>query len=186
MNNSEISTLIETRRSHFTKEFNGQKASQEFIELLLKNANWAPSHKLTMPWHFIVFEGQSLKLLTEKIIDIQLSKNQNLEKTKIEKLNLMSNMGSHAIAICYNPSNIVPKWEEYSSIGAAVQNMYLTLNSQNDFGGYWTTGNATNEPEMNTFLGLNEHQEHLGFFIVGGISEKRTHSNRKSVSVEWK
>jgi len=45
----DITNLIETRRSHFAKEFNGNLAPKTLIENLINNANWAPSHKLTMP-----------------------------------------------------------------------------------------------------------------------------------------
>ena len=45
----DITNLIETRRSHFAKEFNGNIAPKSLIENLINNANWAPSHKFTMP-----------------------------------------------------------------------------------------------------------------------------------------
>jgi len=182
----EISTLIETRRSHFTKEFNGAVAPKSLIETLVNNANWAPSHKITLPWHFVVFEGHSMQILTNKILEIQTKQNPNLDEAKISKIKSIPQKVSHIIAICLKPSHIVPLWEEYCSIGAAVQNMYLTLNTQDDFGGYWTTGNATNTKEMKVHLGLEEIHEHLGFFFIGGIDKKRTLAHRNAVGVEWK
>jgi len=182
----EISTLIETRRSHFTKEFNGTIAPKSLIETLINNSNWAPSHKLTMPWHYIVFEGNSIQALTNKILEIQTKQNPNLDEAKVYKISIIPQKVSHIIAICLKPSFIVPLWEEYSSIGAAIQNIYLTLNTQNDFGGYWTTGNATNTQEMKNYLGLEETHEHLGFFFIGGINQKRTLAQRNTASVEWK
>lgn len=182
----DITNLIETRRSHFAKEFNGAIAPKSLIETLVNNANWAPSHKLTMPWHFVVFEGNSMQTLINKILEIQTNQNPTLEEDKISKIKNIPQKVSHIIAICLKPSFIVPLWEEYCSIGAAVQNMYLTLNTQNDFGGYWTTGNATNSNEMKEFLGLEKAHEHLGFFFIGGLDQKRTLANRNAVSVEWK
>lgn len=182
----DITQLIETRRSHFAKEFNGNTAPKSLIENILNNANWAPSHKLTMPWHFIVFEGNTIQALANKILEIQIIKNPDLEETKISKIKNIPNQVSHIIAICLKPSFKVPLWEEYCSIGAAVQNIYLTLNTQNDFGGYWTTGNATNSQEMKEYLGLEEKHEHLGFFFVGGLDQKRTLAHRNQVSVDWK
>jgi hypothetical protein len=182
----DITNLIETRRSHFAKEFNGTIATNSLIESIITNANWAPSHKLTMPWHFIVFEGTSMLTLTNKILEIQTSKNPEMEEAKISKIKNIPQNVSHSIASCLKPSFKVPLWEEYCSIGAAVQNMYLTLNTQNDFGGYWTTGNATNSQEMKDYLGLEETHEHLGFFFIGGLDQKRTFAHRNAVSVEWK
>jgi nitroreductase len=82
----DITNLIETRRSHFAKEFNGNLAPKTLIENLINNANWAPSHKLTMPWHFVVFEDNSIKNLTNKILEIQISKNPELAADKISKI----------------------------------------------------------------------------------------------------
>lgn len=182
----DITNLIKSRRSHFTKEFNGAIAPKSLIDNLVNNANWAPSHKLTMPWHFVVFEGKSMQALTNKILEIQTEKNPEMDEAKISKIKNIPQKVSHILAICLKPSFKVPLWEEYCSIGAAVQNIYLTLNTQNDFGGYWTTGNATNSQEMKEYLGLEETHEHLGFFFVGGLDQKRTLAHRNAVSVEWK
>ncbi len=186
MNLTDINSLISSRRSHFAKEFNGKIAPKSLIQQTLENANWAPSHKLTLPWHFVVFEGQKIEQLVFQIEQIQVGSNPNFPQEKREKLKKLPLQLSHAIAICLKPSNIIPLWEEYCSLGAAVQNMYLTLNAVNDFGGYWTSGNATNTPEMKTYLQLEETDLHLGFFFIGGIDTKRSHSTRKEVSAIWK
>lgn len=186
MNLTEITNLIETRRSHFTKEFNGQIASNDLISQMISNAHWAPSHKLTLPWHFIVFEQPKIEELAMKIMDIQLASNPNVPQEKIDKIKLLPSQLSHAIAICLKQSHKIPLWEEYCAVGAAVQNMYLTLNTVSDFGGYWTSGNGTNTKEMKKYLGLSDNDEHLGFFFVGGINEKRTLSKREAQTVVWR
>ena len=186
MNLAEITQLIETRRSHFPKEFNGQIADNNLITQMISNAHWAPSHKLTLPWHFIVFEQPKIDALAMKIMDIQLTSNPNFPQEKIDKIKLLPSQLSHAIAICLKPSKMVPLWEEYCAVGAAVQNMYLTLDTIPDFGGYWTSGNGTNTQEMKEYLELSENDEHLGFFFVGGIDQKRTHSKRITQTVVWK
>ena len=32
---------------------------------MLENANWAPTHRLTEPWRFVVFKGEGLKTLAK-------------------------------------------------------------------------------------------------------------------------
>lgn len=186
MNILEITQLIETRRSHFTKEFNGKIAEKSLINQMLANAHWAPSHKLTLPWHFIVFEGHKIDELAKTIRNIQLATNPNIPQEKLDKINLLPSQLSHAIAICLKPSYKIPLWEEYCAVGAAVQNMYLTLNAVADFGGYWTSGNGTNTPEMKSYLNLEKKDEHLGFFFVGGIYQKRTLSKRDPQTIVWR
>jgi len=63
MNASEIDQLIRKRRSVFPKDYTGEKVSDEIINQMLENANWAPNHKLTEPWRFVVFTGDGLKQL---------------------------------------------------------------------------------------------------------------------------
>lgn len=182
MNLSELSIFLKSRRSHFLKEFNGQIAPELLIDKLIENAQWAPNHKLTLPWKFIVFKNENLFELGNIVID---SLQEKLSEEKISKIKSWPNKISHMIAICMTPSQNTPEWEEIAAIGAAIQNMYLTLNSIDNFGGYWTTGNATNHETMRAFLSLPENTVHLGFFVIGGIDHKRTEAHRTIHTTEY-
>lgn len=175
MNFNSIDDLIAGRRSHFTKEFNGDEVSAEMVERMIHNAGWAPSHKLTLPWRFRVFNKQELPVLTEQMMALYL-KNTPSEKQTEEKKNKILNLQnclSHAIAIGIHYSGLVPAWEETASVGAAVQNMYLTLVAEPHAAGYWTTGNGTGTTEMRDFCGWSEPVVHAGFFFLGCVNEKR-------------
>jgi hypothetical protein len=39
---------------------------------------------------------------------------------------------------------------------------------------------------LDVLEGLEEAHEHLGFFFIGGLDQKRTLAHRNAVSVEWK
>lgn len=54
---NEINTLIRHRRSVFQAEYTGEKVDDAIINQMLENANWAPTHKMTEPWRFIVYTG---------------------------------------------------------------------------------------------------------------------------------
>ena len=51
--------VIKKRRSIFPKDYNGKgrKPTDSDIELMLEAANWAPTHKRTEPWRFVVLRG---------------------------------------------------------------------------------------------------------------------------------
>jgi nitroreductase len=55
--------LIKSRRSVFPKDYTGEKVDDAIVRQMLENANWAPTHKLTEPWRFVVFTGEGLKKL---------------------------------------------------------------------------------------------------------------------------
>jgi nitroreductase len=176
---------IKTRRSHFLNEFNGNKAPDLLIHKLLEAAMWAPSHKLTLPFRFVVISSSKLLPFSETILDSIQSKQLEMEASKLAKIHSLPEKLSHVIALVLKPSNRVPLWEEYACLGAAVQNMHLILNEEPQFGGYWTTGNESNQTQIRTFLKLSEDEIHCGYFFIGGISTKRTTSKRPNPIQEW-
>jgi len=176
---------IQERRSHFLKEFNGNKAPDELIHSLITSANWAPSHKLTLPFRFIVFTPQNLWILAQNIEESYLDRHTEPNIDKLNKIKSIPSRLSHAIAIVLKPSNKVPLWEEFASLGAAIQNMYLVLSESNNFGGYWTTGNEIDAPKMRDDLKLTSEEIHCGYFFIGGIDHKRTLAQRPDTDVQW-
>ena len=66
-----ISELIEFRRTVKPIDATGQpnyserSVSSETIQQILSNANWAPTHGLTEPWRFTVYQGNALTDLAE-------------------------------------------------------------------------------------------------------------------------
>ena len=64
-NPENFNELIRSRRSVFPKDYTGEKVDDAIIQQLLENANWAPTHKLTEPWRFVVFTGEGLKKLAD-------------------------------------------------------------------------------------------------------------------------
>ena len=124
--------------------------------------------------------------LSSAIENSYRKKGVDVDPLKIEKIQSFSDKLSHAIAIIFKPSGKVPEWEEYASLGAAVQNMYLQLSSHQKFGGYWTTGNEINSVIMREFLQLEDSEVHCGYFFIGGIDNKRTKAARPAVDVNWR
>ena len=51
--------LLKKRRSIFPKDYNGKgrAVSERDVRLMLEAATWAPTHKRTEPWRFVVFSG---------------------------------------------------------------------------------------------------------------------------------
>lgn len=61
-NPEEVTKIIRGRRSQFPAQFKeNDPVADSIIEEILENANWAPTHKLTQPWRFIVYTGAGLK-----------------------------------------------------------------------------------------------------------------------------
>jgi len=66
MNREEINKVIRNRRTVSPAMYIPNKEiPKEVIMELLENANWAPTHRMTEPWRFKVFTGDSLARLSE-------------------------------------------------------------------------------------------------------------------------
>lgn len=175
-----LDELIRGRRSHFVKEFNGLPVPDDIIARMLENARWAPSHKLTLPWRFRVFEGAEKTALCSAMEQyyMQNTPAELFDERKLAKIRTYAFKVSHIISIGFVPSGKVPEWEELAATAMAVQNMYLTLTDYPHAAGYWTTGNGAGTDFMQQQTGLPENSRQLGFFFVGMVDEKRYEAER--------
>jgi nitroreductase len=170
-NTTEINKLIQTRRSIYPAQYSGEKVDDEIIQQMLENANWAPNHKHTEPWRFIVFTDKGLEVLGKFQSEIYKKETEakgTFDESKMEKLKNKPLSASHVIAIGMkrNEKKIIPELEEISAVAAAVQNMQLTACAYG-VGCYWGSGGITYMDEAKKALGLNEDDKLLGFLYVG-------------------
>lgn len=181
--------LARARRSVFPKQFApGAKVPDEIIHEILENATWAPTHKLTEPWHFVVFTGEGLKKLAEFQSELyKKTAGDGFKMEKFVKFREQPLLASHIIALCMKRSGKVPEVEEIAAVSCAVQNIYLSVTAYG-YGGYWTTGGVTYTPEAKPFFGLREEDRLLGFFYVGVVGVPSVAGNRTPVEkkIEWR
>jgi nitroreductase len=162
------------------------------INEMLENANWAPTHRLTEPWRFVVFKGQGLKVLAKFQSELYRELSTEVGKydeSKFNKLAAKPMLASHIIAIGMkrDPKESVPEVEEVASVASAVQNMCLTATA-NGIGCYWGSGGITYKKEANAFFGLEPDDQLLGFLYVGKPkTDKWPQGRRKPIAdkVKW-
>ncbi len=142
----------------------------EKIWRLLETANYAPSHKRTEPWRFIVFSGAQKDTFIDKQKEIlsELNETGIDISAKLKKLDLRKKQISHVVAICMkrDPKEAVPVCEEEYAVACSVQNMLLSTKSLNIIG-YWSTGKTAFSPQMKSFLSLGKADKCMGFLILG-------------------
>lgn len=185
-----VNELIRTRRSVYTNMFSGEPVDDAIIHEMLENANWAPTHRLTEPWRFIVFKGDGLKRLGE--LQAELYRSRNVDSFNQDTFHKLKNKPlecSHVIAIGMHrdEQERVPEIEEICATACAVQNMWLTA-SAHRIGCYWSTGGVTFYEEARPFFGLGEKDLLLGFLFIGmPKTDKWPHGRRNPVAgkVKW-
>ncbi|MBX2913974.1 MAG: nitroreductase [Cyclobacteriaceae bacterium] len=170
-NVEELNQLIRFRRSVYPKDYSGEIVPEHVINQMLENANWAPNHKLTEPWRFVVFSGEGLKKLaafqsecykqvTEANGTFQPDRYQSLQSKPMESSHII------AIGMKRDAAKRLPEWEELGAVFCAVQNMYLTAAAYGA-GCYLGTGGITNFEQAKPFFGLGTDDKLCGFLHVG-------------------
>ena len=181
---AQVNDLIRNRRSVFPAQYSSEPVADEIIREMLENANWAPTHRFTEPWRFVVFKGEGLKKLAEfqsELYKELAQKNGNFNEATYDKLAAKPQMASHVIAIgmARDPKESVPEVEEVAATAMAVQNMYLTA-AANGIGCYWGSGGVTYKEEAKAFFGLGPNDKLLGFMYVGNLKTDKKPAGRRN------
>lgn len=191
MKPEEFNALIHSRRSVFQGEYSSTTVEDEIVDQMLENANWAPTHKLTEPWRFVVFTGEGLKKLAALQSDFykKVTKgDSSFKEDRYQNLLTKPLLSSHIIAIGMkrDARRSVPEIEEMGAVFCAVENMYLTATAYG-IGCYLSTGGITYFKGAQELFGFDEDDKLVGFLHIG-IPKGPLHSgNRRPISdkVAW-
>lgn len=162
-----INKIIRSRRSIFPPSYIEKEIPQEIINIILENANYAPTHKLTEPWRFIVFKGESRKKLagffSERYRTVTAPESYSQARYDAAGEKVLKSNCVIAINVELHPEKI-PEWEETAAVACAVQNMWLTATAYG-IGSYWSSPGILKE--LGQFLNLDSNQKCLGLFFMG-------------------
>lgn len=190
-NLSEVTAIIRDRRTIYPEQYSTRKIHREQIELLLNNAIWAPTHGMTQPWKFIVFQENALLELSEtlgKIYLTEIPKEKQVD-SKLGKLMSRPKMASAVIAIVLDreEGTRISEEDDVAAISCAVQNMHLTATAQG-IGAFWATPGVIKFESFNEFLGLEKGQRCVGLFYLGYPAIEWPKGQRKPIEylTEWK
>lgn len=182
-----LSKIIKSRRSIFPDSYIQKEIPTEVIEQLLENANYAPTHKLTQPWRFVVIRKDAKSKLGTTLAQLykeRVGTGSFLQK-KYESFAQKTDQADCilAINIQFHPDK-VPNWEEIAAVACAVQNIALTAESLN-IGGYWSSPPLIDD--LGPFLGLAENEKCFGLFYMGYHEEEIRDAQRTSMvdKIKW-
>jgi nitroreductase len=188
---SEVNELIRKRRSVFQNQYSGEHVDDKIVQQMLENANWAPNHKHTEPWRFIVYTGEGLNQLaaTQAAIYKNVTEADGTYKEdRYQNLLTKPMLSSHIIVVAMkrDEKKSVPEVEEIGAVFCAIENMYLTAAAYG-VGCYLSTGGVTYFEEAKEGFGLAKEDKLLGFFHIGVPQQELPDGRRKPVSekVTW-
>ncbi len=186
MEANKVNELIRNRRSVFQNQYTGEKVDDAIVKQMLENANWAPTHKLTEPWRFVVYTGEGLKKLATLQSDLYkrlTTADGSYKEDRYQNLLTKPSLSSHIIVIGMkrDEKKSVPEVEEIGAVFCAVENMYLTATAYG-IGGYLSTGGITYFEEAKELFGLGKDDKLLGFFHVGHVKNTLPEGRRRPLA----
>ena len=186
-----ISKIIRARRSVYAGDFIKKEIPDKLLDEILTNALWAPNHKMTEPWRFLVLKDRYLEQYGIFMADYFKDSYPELNaQAKIEKLEYLKNYPLNAacligIIMVRNTKINLPEWEEIAAVSSAVQNIALTCTAYK-IGNYWSTKQVA--IDYVSQFGLAENEKSLGLLYLGyypsdlKISKKKRTPLSKKVS----
>jgi nitroreductase len=182
-----LSNIIKRRRSIFPVSYTEQEIPVDVIKQILESANYAPTHKLTEPWRFIVFRNEGKIKLGNELARLY---KEIMPAEKFLQKKYDSIIEKAAQASCIITLNVqlngdkVPEWEELAALACAVQNMSLTAEALN-VGAYWSSPGMI--ADLKDYLNLGEAEKCYGLFYMGYHNEVPRAAKRTPIEekIKW-
>lgn len=166
-----VDDAIRNRRTH--KLFDGAPIEAADIETLIELATWAPNHKRTEPWRFVVVHGpEGVQALCDAACAwlLQAARGQDDEglRSKQAKLHAALHGAAAVIAVSYqrSPGDDVRDREDFAATACAVQNLMLGATARG-IGSFWSTNASLIGSGLDGFWQQGPEQERIGAIVLG-------------------
>lgn len=188
---SEVATqIIRSRKSIYADSYIGGSLPEVVLNEILTNATWAPTHKMTEPWRFIVLTDSQLEKYGEYMVTYYKHLYEELSDAdkRTAKYNYLKGYPLKAaclIGVILSKSTkvTIPEWEEVAAVSCAVQNMALSATSF-ELGSYWDSSGAAVEYVKS--FGLEANEQSLGLFFIGYPDASALSVTKRRTTIEKK
>ncbi|EDM35299.1 nitroreductase [Pedobacter sp. BAL39] len=182
-----LTHIIKRRRSIFPASYTAEEIPVEQIQQVLESANYAPTHKLTEPWRFVVFRQAGKLKLAEELARLykETTPTDKFLQKKYESILEKAAQSSCIITLsAHLNSDKIPEWEELAALACAVQNMALTAEALN-IGAYWSSPGMISD--LNGFLEMGAQDKCFGLFYMGYHNDVPREAKRTPIEdkVKW-
>ena len=186
--------LIIERRN--VRSFEKKSIPNNLVEKIIEMGIWAPNHRMTEPWNFVVLDQESAERLeiAKKIESFIIDNSANPNISNIAKSAKKAGdefRGCPVIIYVFSEEgkNSEETLENYSSTSISIQNMSLYAWSLK-IGIGWSTGKPTKIKDLKNILGVPESSTTVGCLYMGYIEPeteiiKKPRTNHLE-KIDWK
>jgi nitroreductase len=167
----ELAQLIRERRS--VHRFEQKEVCLPLIQELLDTAVWAPNHKMTQPWRFVIVHGEGRKRIAE--IARRSSSKRERDPEKADELGerlyakLMS-VPLFIVVLMKEDPVIATREEDHASTSCLIHNFTL-LAWEQGLGLVWETYPMMHDSPFREALGIMPGERAVGSLHVGYPSQ---------------
>lgn len=165
-----ILDALRSRRSIFN--FLSESVPDDLLRLALDAGRFAPNHKLTEPWRFIVVGPQTRRDIEEAWADFAASRlpadasQERREETKAAALAKWRSKPAVVIVSQKVDADPLRAEEDYAAVASAIQNIQLAAWGLG-LGCQWSTSAASKAPEITERLGIPSDERVVGLLYIG-------------------
>ena len=171
MNKNVVIDAIRERRT--VREFTDDPVPRDALERWLEAACWAPNHRLTEPWRFLVLnqDGTARASIGDMARDYAFELGRDLPDAKRNRVADAARdevLESPAFMYVYalpGDSEEISR-ENYAAVCCAVQNFQLAAYSEGYAVG-WSTGKLTRLPGLRETIGADPEWQMVGALFAG-------------------
>jgi len=185
-----IQEALLTRRTvhHYTD----REVAPDVLERALEAARWAPNHKLTEPWRFVV-AGKTTRVrlgeVARRLADKKADGLDAEERAAVVQKQVAKITDLPALVVVTSrrvPGDPFREREDYAATACAIHNFVLSLWGEG-VGAQWGTGGITRDPETYAILDVDPEAHEIIGFIKAGYPEKVPTSRRRPLAevVRW-
>lgn len=169
MDSNPVIDAIKARRN--VRGFRLDKpVSRELVKEVLVAATWAPSHRQTEPWRFLVIAGDERKKLGEVMAEARRAHSAGVpepqERLDRERAKPLSAPAIIALVSCPKQGGEIVPQEELVAAGAALQNMLLAAHSLG-LGTKLVTGSHAYSGSVRQFLEIDGSESLVCLVYLG-------------------
>ncbi|MBO6575709.1 MAG: nitroreductase [Rhodothermales bacterium] len=155
--------LLRTRRT--VHNFEPRKVDLAIVREAVDSARWAPNHKLTEPWEFVLIGGETAAAISER--NAEMLRETKGEARAAHKLARWRAIPNWMLLTCRRSDDAFREQEDYAACCCAAQNFMLSLWARG-IGSKWGTGPVTRDSEFFKLVGINPAEQFVvGLFFFG-------------------
>ncbi|MCI3920084.1 nitroreductase [Paenibacillus sp. TRM 82003] len=162
-----IANTIKERRS--VHAFEATPVPLELVTTLLDTAVWAPNHRLTQPWRFVVVHGDGRRKLADVVRDVNEKRERDPDKRKETGQKFYDKFMSvpmFVAVVMKEDPNPVDREEDYAATCCVVHNFGL-LAWEHGIGMVWETYGLIHQPSFRQAYGVEPGEKIVASLHVG-------------------